>query len=324
MRRLIWIAATVAAGFASGAHAQNTSPAIDWTVQAEDAPESTPWTEPASIGFKSVEGGEESWNVAVAVRAELGRAFASAAVIRKTGSSDQQEHYAVKVGVNFDHWIPMPAGRELDETMLYIDPSIGLTRTTSFAEEDATACAAVPAPATCRDQRDTSVRAELKVQVFRPGWSSAPQWDDDAQSWRTDDEDFFFDWSPTFMLFHDQIIDAKADATGVRREGSVSGLQSSISGALTPKFWDYRVVLRGNARHLATFDRSDARRAVFPSDAFVWSASINYEWGVRSFEAGRTGWSPSVGLTYTSGDDPLTGRKDVSDWAILLKLSLRS
>lgn len=323
MRRLIWIASAIAASVASGAQAQAVSPPIDWTVNAEGAPTSTPWTEPASIGFKSVEGGDQSWNVAVAVRAGLGRAFASAAVIRKTGSGDEQEHYAFKIGAALDHWFRKPAGQELDETMLYIDPSIGLTQTTTFAEEDATTCATTPGLATCRDQRETSVRAELKVQVLRPRWSSAPQWvEGPPPTWTTGDAPFFFDWSPTFTLFHDEIIDAKVSAAGLEHAGGVSGLQSSAAGALTPRFWDYRIVLRGYARHLTAFDRSDARRAVFPANAFVWSASINYEWGVRSFEAGRKGWSPSVGLTYTSGDDPLTGRKDVNDWVLLFKVSL--
>lgn len=325
MRSLISIAAICAFGFASATQAQTAPPSIDWTVNAEDAPKSTPWTEPASIGFKSVEGGDESWNVSVAVRGQLGRGFASAAVIRKTGSSDEQEHYAFKVGASLDYWFRRPAGQELDETTVYFDPSIGLTQTTTFAEEDATTCATVPAPPTCRDQRETSVRAELKLQVFRPRWSSAPQWDEGPPSaWTTGGDDFFFDWSPTFTLFHDEVIDAKADAAGLQHDGGVSGLQSSVAGALTPRFWDYRIVLRGSARQLTTLDRSGARRDVFPANAFVWSASVNYEWGVRSFEAGRKGWSPSVGLTYTSGDDPLTGRKDVSDWALLFKISLKS
>jgi hypothetical protein len=71
---------------------------------------------------------------------------------------------------------------------------------------------------------------------------------------------------------------------------------------------------------MTAFSRSGPRKSAFPANAFLFTASVNYEFGVRSFE-GRKGWSPSVGLTYNVGDDPLTGRKDTEDTTFVVKVA---
>lgn len=326
MWRLIPAVAVGLACAAGAAHAQEKDKSeISWTVQAEDAPEKKPWTEPALIGFTSVSDGEDIFDIAIAVKGERPLSdkvgvFTSGALIRRTKPGKEQEFYAFKVGAGLTF---SNAGAEVQTEeearkaiTLYVDPSLGLTRTTAFA--DPTAVCTPPAMATCQDQYETSLRAEVKAQLYLPALSRAP-YKTDGQ-WRAKGG-LAYDFGPTAAISFDQILDAKRDATGAKMEGSVTAGQLGLNGAVTPELFDFRLTLRGAARYFYAFDRSGERAAAYPRDATLWSASLTYEFGVRSFE-GRKGWSPSFGIVYTNGEDPTTGRPDSEDVTVALKLTL--
>lgn len=333
MRRLILSAAALAAaGLAAGAaQAQD----ISWVVQAEDAPQKQPWTEPASFSFKSVSDGDDVIDAAIAVRASTplpvtdGSLFVSAAAIRRTNPGKEQEYYALKVGgsftltnVSIEPVDPDAPGGPRDAFALYVDPSVSLARTTAF--RDLKAVCTPPAPATCRDQYESSVRVEVKAQLFNPNWTNAPYSLDGGESWQG--RGLLWEFAPVATLFYDEVVDAKADATGAKMEGSVTGLQLSLNGALTPRMSDdpdraYRLVFKGSVKAFTALDRSGPRAAAFPEEALLVTLSASYEFGNRSFEFEK-GWAPSIGITYTNGEDPTTGRPDSEDVVLAFKIAL--
>lgn len=295
-----------------------------WTLQAEDAPETKPWTDPATLSFKSVEDGRDSWDVALAVRAEWPvrqhRMFVSGAAIRRTATGEEQEFYAAKVGAKLDY---NNVGREThaaEEVSVYVDPSIGYARTTTFKDPDAD-CALTPQPVGCFKQHEESLRADVQIQPFMAWMSNAPYLDENTD-WKTD-HGFFHEIGFVFTPFYDHVIDAKLDATGVKQKGKAAGLQSLAAIAVTPSWLDYRLVYRASAKHMVAAERSGARRGAFPANAFLFETSLVYEFGMRSFEGGK-GWTPSFGISHASGDDPLTGRTKGKDTTIAFKLSVKN
>uniref|UniRef100_B0T9L2 Uncharacterized protein n=1 Tax=Caulobacter sp. (strain K31) TaxID=366602 RepID=B0T9L2_CAUSK len=341
MPRLILLAATTLAMIAASAHAQtasgpatpgpiapaapaapNDKPQATWTVQAEDMPEKRPWTDPASISFKSVEDGEDSWDIVVAatVAYPVGNIepFATVAAIRRTNSEKEQEYYAAKLGLKGEHtW---RSAADVSLVTLYFDPSIGYTRTTTFKDAKAN-CAATPPPNGCFKQHEGSVRAQVQIQPFVPGWNPAP-FKDAQGKWTMgpDHPPWFTEFGVVATPFWDKVTDAKRDATGVKLEGSATGAQVQVSGAFVPAVLDFGLVLRASVKQMLAIDRSGPRQQAFPANATLFTGSISYEFGVRSFES-DTGWSPSIGVTYVSGDDPLTGRKKSTDTTFGIKLT---
>lgn len=74
---------------------------------------------------------------------------------------------------------------------------------------------------------------------------------------------------------------------------------------------------------METFDRDEGRRSTFPQSVDLISVSLDYEFGERSFDPDASGWSPSIGLTYTQGEDPLNGRRDQDTLVLALKIAYR-
>lgn len=298
---------------------------VAWTVQAEETPEKKPWTDPASIAFKSVENGEDYFDIAVALTAtkplpydgDGARAiFANAAAIRRTNPGKEQEYYAFKVGLKQDFYshdgVPLA-----DEYAIYLDPSVSYNRTTTFRDLNAN-CAVAPKPATCADQYEGSVRAELKGQLFLPWFLNNPPYKD-GDHW-VSPHPAYVEFGPIANLFHDRIVDAKTDAKGLKLKGSASGAQSTLSLIVIPKAFDYRLSLRASEKYLLAFDRTGPRAAAFPANASLFTASASWDFGPRAFETAK-GWAPSFAVTYTDGDDPLTARAKSKDTTFQLRIA---
>ena len=300
------------------AHAQ-----IDWTVQAEDIPKQRPWMDPASFGFKSIGGGEDYFDIAAAVSASRHfgdfRGFASAAVVRRSNPGKEIESYAAKIGAKFEWSSDLLTGDPRRDVTVYLDPALVYARATTFRDLKAV-CTTLPRLATCDDQYQGSVRAELKMQYFTPIFSEAPYRPGPNAEWESG-RSFVWEFTPVTTLFHDRVVEATTDATRLKLEGSATGFQTDLAGAVIPRWGDYRVVFRSSVKQMVALDRSGPRAEAFPANAMLFTASATYEWGVRSFE-GRKGWTPSVGITYSSGDDPLTARQDSEETTLLFKIAL--
>jgi hypothetical protein len=132
-----------------------------------------------------------------------------------------------------------------------------------------------------------------------------------------------YSFGPLITLFSDQVTNAKLDAAGVTPRGNVTGAVGSLNCAISPKLFDYRVVLRASVKQTEAFIRDSRRRAEFSENSTLSSVSLDYDLGLRSFEKGP-GWVPSIGVSYTKGDDPLSGKLNQEETVAGFKLTYKA
>jgi hypothetical protein len=170
-------------------------------------------------------------------------------------------------------------------------------------------------------QQEESVRVSIATQIFRTPFEKT--FFVNPKTGRPGGAQWTRSIVPVVTLFYDDLLSAKPNAAGVKPDGSVSGGKASLTFAFSPAFSDYRLILSGNLQFIYAFDRANLRRATFARESSLVKASLDYEFGLRSFEQG-SGWVPSFGVAYTKGDDPLTGKLDQDDVVVAFKITYRS
>jgi len=339
MTRAFLIAVTLIATAATGvARAEEDKPLVRWAISADEEPKQKVWTQPASVAFTSNADADDSWAVDVALRGDYAlpapgqtaqpgqrarrgttTVFGRLVAHRNTETKNQLETYAGELGMHFEPSTYREGAGQApgDIWFLFTDASVAYVDKTVFADPKAN-CAATPPPAACGDQYERSVRAQVTVSPYHDMFETTAGFADSTHT-SVIGPAWTHSFSPVLTLFHDEVIDAKVNASGVTPDGGVSGLKVVLGAATSPRFADYRIVLRGSVQHVKTFQRNAARRATFEARTDLFKLSADYEFGPRSF-LGETGWAPSLGVTYTRGDDPLSGKRDVDTTVIGFKL----
>lgn len=119
----------------------------------------------------------------------------------------------------------------------------------------------------------------------------------------------------------DVLNNAVNPETGRLITGTVAGSRGTAGLLLSPRFADYRLNLRINAQAIQTFSRAAARIDDFDDFTHLITASLDFDLGPRSVAGGPRRFRPSIGVTWTDGEDPLAGRKDQSTVTIGLRLA---
>lgn len=329
MKRAAFTAA--ASLLASAAHAQSDN-APKFTLNGDEVPKSQPWTEPAAFAYTKDAGEKASVSVDVAGRVDwrLGdvtettnTGFVRAVAHRNTDEGSQVESYAGEFGLHFEPNTAPPGSQAPEDFArawyFFNDLSLGYRYKTNFDDEKE-GCDAVPSPASCVRSHEGSARLTWTVQPFHSVFEIAPAFVDGALS--DESPAVAYSFGPTLTVFSDQVVHAKVDEAGVKPEGNVTGASAGLALAVSPRLFAYRLVFRGSVQQTEALERANGRRAGFPRSSTLASASINIDLGARSFEKGPA-WVPSIGISYTKGDDPLSGKLDQEQTVVGVKLAYR-
>ncbi|KQY84793.1 hypothetical protein [Brevundimonas sp. Root1423] len=321
---------SVAAGFVLSSCA-GVALAQDITLTGDEAPSVQPWTQPASLSYvESSEDSEDKLALDAALKVSMRLSGVNTWFVRAVAhvsdqSKKEQETYKLQGGFHFENrfgGVEVSPGISRGELSLFTDVTLGWNSKADFADPGDPACVADPALIACGTQHQRSYRLAADFQPYMTGWAGTytliPQSDGSV---RTGNQ-WAYSFAPQVVLFHDEVTEAVLNTAGVEEDGAVSGAKLVLSFALSPPAFQHRLNMRASYQHMQAFHRSDAREAAFPSSSSLIKASIDYEFGARSWDAGG-GWSPSIGVAYTSGEDPLDGRKDKDDVTVGVRLTYR-
>jgi hypothetical protein len=320
MRARILIAFAIAAAPLSAIAGEPGKTSLtNFTLNAEESPDSQPWTEPASFGFTKDKGSKAT--IAADIAARLDRqiqredpntVFATLVVHRHTGDDDKQEYYAAQAGLHWEpSWKPI--------AWLWHDVSVGYSYKTIYPDASSSDCTATPPTAKCTDAHQHSL--QFKWQLSPPTLHNhAPAYHDSSHT-SVDGPPIWWSLGPDALFFIDDAFDAQANDAGEKPTGVVSGATFGVSGSASPSILNYGLVFRASVKQTEAFSRDSRRKASFGRNSTVWSASADYEIGKKYFEG--KGWIPSIGVTYTNGDDPLTADLGVSRVVVAFKLTYR-
>lgn len=299
-------------------------------INAGEEPEQKPWSQPASISYTSVAEGDDSFAIDFAGRVDVqpdrnstATVFVRAVAQVNTQEKKQVQNFEGQLGYAFDFDTASqgPASDAIDTGAWYFfgDAKLGIQDKTIFADKKAD-CTVVPLSAECGRQHETNLRGTIQIQPFRSDWEQTMYQDPETKRW----SGLSYSISPVVSLFYDHVLAAKINASGIRPEGSVYGARIEMNAAFAPGFLDYRAVVRGKVQLTQAFHRAELRREAFEKSAMLYKASLDYELGRRSFDTEGSKWIPAVGVSYTYGDDPLTGKNDQDSFFVGLKVSYKA
>ncbi|WP_372782892.1 hypothetical protein [Phenylobacterium sp.] len=310
------------------ARADNAAPTF--TLNADEAPDPQPWSDPASFSYTKDKGSKAAIAADLAGRLDwaLGpttanTGFARLVAHRNTAAGSQTENYAAEAGLHFEQNTAPRGSTDPDDFKnayyLFHDLSLAYVYETNF-DDEADGCDATPRPAACVRSHQSSLRLKWTLQPYHYGWDTAPSFLDGAPTAASPAVAYAF--GPLLTLFADDLVDAKAK-NGLKPKGVVSGAAASLNLTLSPKILDYRFVFRASVQQTEAFQRPASRKTGFAGDSTLTKVSLDYDFGLRSFDAGP-GWSPSIGISYVKGDDPLHGKLNRQETVFGVKLSYKS
>ncbi len=317
MKKFALLIASIGLVSPISANAQNSV-----TMQAGEEPAQKPWTQPAQISFTSAKGQKDSWALDAALRAQYqyDNDIENMIITRAVAQINTQEKSKVQ---NFEGEVGYLLDWEVSEGKLhsYVDFKLGAKDKTIFADPKAN-CAVVPVPVACGKQHETSLTGNIVVQPHMPDWGTTFRIEDGKPI----GEAIVYSFSPLITLFYDEILSAKVNASGIQPHGSVAGSKIELKTSFSPRFTDYRLVLRASGGWTYAVQRNALRIENFKKSTTNFKVSADYELGKRAFEEVGEGGAfiPAVGVTYTKGDDPLSGKLDQDNFVIAFKLAFRS
>jgi hypothetical protein len=302
-----------------------------YQLTGDETPSSQPWTQPASLSWMESSEDDED-RLAVDAALKVSHAFASrtGGFVRGVAhvsdqSKKQQETYSLQAGLTHDATF----GGRRDEQgalhgalSLYTDVYLGWNSKATFGDPTTAACVAAPTAPACGTQHQKSYRLSLDLQPFMESWERTYAVEQAPDGTSRTTGDWAYSFAPRLVVFHDEVTEAVLNAAGQEEDGAVSGARLMFSFAVSPPVFDHRLIFRTSLQHMQAFHRSEEREPSFDASTSLAKVSLDYEFGARSWE--KAGWAPSIGLAYSSGEDPLEGRKDKDDVSVALRLTYRS
>lgn len=302
-----------------------------FSMSAGEEPEQKAWTQPASFAYTKTDGKSDSWAIDLAAKIEGQVAnfpntfFIRGKVQKNTLEEKETESYGAELGYTFDFDTAGHSNTSdkpnLDAWYFFGDVTMGYIDKSIFPDPKAI-CTITPLPVECLDQNERSLRTTVKLMPFRSDWETT--FYVNPQNQKASGPAWTYSVAPIVSIFNDQIIDAKINAAGAKADGGVSGARLEINAALSPRFTNYRLVLRGSYQTVIAFSRDSNRRQGFLASSEFYKLSVDYDLGLRSFEEGVSGWVPTLGVSYVHGDDPLSGRLDQNTLVANLKITYRA
>ncbi|MDI1326070.1 MAG: hypothetical protein PSV23_04640 [Brevundimonas sp.] len=309
------------------------------TVAGDEAPKVQAWTQPAAFSYvSSSESSEDRATLDLAVRHQapvvsfalpwVGDAdhwFVRGLVHISDQEKKEQEAFALGLGVKFQRAIVDENApiEEVDRAwFLQTDSSVAFASKVVFPDRSSAACVLDPTQTVCGEQTQQSVRIAFDFLLYNRGLETRNTVVDSDGDGRLDNEGWVSSFSPpTLRLFHDEVTQAVLGDFG-EETGGVTGARAVIGFAVSPPVFQNRIVMRSSYQRMWAFSVSDERANSFPEDSDLFTASIDFELGHRSFESGP-GWQPSIGINYSSGEDPLDGRIEKEETVVGFRLTYK-
>lgn len=322
---------SAAAGVASAFFSQPALANDDWEVVLSEAaePDSKSWEDPARIAFTIDTDGPDRFSAQVNLEAKrnLGEIMAGrdgklGGYIRwnrESGGKDQQSNFEAGVALDITPnttYLDRPrdvegdptdiANRRAGTTRWALSIGTGYARTAAYADLSAAPCTTTPAVPQCQTQHEESLRSSLALVP-------TGVWQEGGKA-----KGISYSIEPKLGLDHDLILNAPIEqATGLAKKGGYLSALAGIKFKLMPGFISPSWELAASAQLRQALSRSTLRRDEIEESAELFKLSATYFF-ITPSETSK--WRAGLGLTYTKGGDPLTGKPDVSTIVVAFRL----
>lgn len=324
-------------GAANAARCPGGATGCDITLQAESTPQEQPWTQPARFAYTINNGEKDSFAVDIAGKATIALKTGIPLFLltdvswhKNNQQKEPQDNLQASGGFHFEIQSPPPDGPFNKNRLfsLWVDAKLGYNRKAVFADLSKAPCDSTPASPACQTQHVGSIRGTIDVSPFWGFFESDQaftlQGAEGATTGVYDGPGLAHSFGLIGTFFYDNATEATLNPeTGKQITGTVTGFKAKAGIALSPKFTNYRVVFRTDVQAIQTTSRALLRRDDFNDFTHLVTVSLDWDLSDRSMLKDELGIKPSIGITYTDGADPLTGRKDQSNWVIGLKLAYK-
>jgi hypothetical protein len=330
MRKLlVTLLLSAGVGFASEARAEDDPPAWDFTLTEEAAPDSMAWDDPARISLTIDTRGADKFSAQINLEAQRaiyglfggdrdGEIGGYVRWNRESGGSEQQDN--LELGASLDI---LDSTAMLDRPRFLADPtaaanerrgsvtwsaklSSGYARTATYPDLSAAPCTTTPTLPQCRVQFTESLRSSLQLV---PGGV----WQERGSANGTS-----FSFEPRLGLDHDLLLNGPIDtATGLRTTGGYLSAIGSVKLKLAPGFIGARWELAASAQVRQALSRSTLRADDIEETAELYKLSATY---FLLTPTEKSPWRIGLGVVYTNGSDPLTGKPDASTIVVSLRI----
>jgi len=320
-----FLALATAAGMAAlgsvPVEAQERPDRVKVNLTEEAEPDGKAWEDPARASFTIDPHGPDSLSVKLNLElakqltpgsADRQRSIKAFAVWhRETGGDERQDNLELGGAYSIDYdtgFLDQEAG-SADRGSRFINLSsrfsAAFARTAQYADLTSPACIATPAAPQCKTQHKESLRGSAAFNVFNPFFER------DAPGLPP------FSIEPQFGADVDWLLSNPVDATGTRIRGGYVSAKAGVAMSVFPDFDAPRWELKASAKLRQRLFASDSRRPAIKESAVLVEASATYYVLKPKTE---DGWRAGVGITYTRGDDPLTGVSNVNKIVLALRI----
>jgi hypothetical protein len=305
----------------SSAAAQERPNSLKVNLTEEAEPDGKAWEDPARASFTIDPHGPDSLSAKLNLElvkqltpdtADRQRSIKAFAVWhRESGGEDQQNNleFGGAYSVDYDTRFLDEEESTADESSSFINLasrfSAAFARTAQYADLTSPACVATPSAPQCKTQHKESLRGSAAFNVFNPFVER------DAPGLLP------FSIQPQFGADVDWLLNNPLDASGMRIQGGYVSAKAGIAMSVFPDFDAPRWDIKASAKLRQRLFASDSRRPLIKESALLFEASATYY-----LLKPRTdnGWRAGVGVTYTRGDDPLTGVSNVNKFVLALRI----
>ncbi|HEY5723347.1 MAG TPA: hypothetical protein VIT45_13595 [Allosphingosinicella sp.] len=307
-----------------------------WDLSLTEAPEpdSKAWEDPARISLTIDPDGPDQFSAQVNLEAARnfaltrgrdGKVSGYVRWNRETGS-DPQNNFEAGLGLEAGYDIGRllnlePADLRLPREQLArladarerqwdvaVRSSAGYARKATYPDLSTPVCVATPALPQCTTQFSESLRTGLAMTLFNAGLENLDQ--------RTG---LVFSVQPKFGVDHDLLLNSPVNVdTGIAEHGgylsALGGLAVNLSDSFINRGWEIQASAQLRQRLLA----SDSRRPSIERSAERFEISGTYYF-IRP-KIGESDFRAGIGVTYTHGEDPLTGAPKGDKIVVALRL----
>lgn len=306
---------------ASGtAFPQEAARGFDLRLTQEPEPESKAWEDPASISLTIDRNGPDTFSaqmnleVARLIRSNSGRDRRFGANLvwnRESGGDDRQNNLELggfySLGYNSRPRLDQQGENFPEDQDGFVDflprLSASYARTALYADTSTPACTAMPSGPDCRTQYKESMRASGAAALFSPHLERDPPGLPP------------FSLAPKVGLDYDHLLNSPVDGdTGTRLRGGYLSGTGGLALSIFDSFDEPRWELSGSLQLRQRLYASESRRAGIERSAILFEGSLTH------YIVSDADWSAGVGVTYTRGDDPLTGVSNVDRFVISFRI----
>ncbi len=310
----------------------------------ESAPDSKPWEDPARLSYSIIKGTPDE--ASIQANLELGfnltepdltklegrkRTLGSYFRYQRETGGDKQNNleFGAKFNVGYDiiALLGIPSEFDLtnvtpekrrrlaeiadqrgDHTDIAYELSTGYARTSSYPDIDKAPCITTPALPQCAAQTKESIRSSFAATLFNGNLENRLG------------NSLAFSIAPKLGLDHDLLLNNPLDLiTGLGVKGGYLSATGGIAIVFTPSFINPGWEIKAASQFRYKLDASSTRSPTLESFAEKFEVSGTYYF-VRPAKPNKKDWRAGLGLTFSAGGDPLTGKPDEKKLVVAFRL----